>query len=210
MAKVKKVEIKRKPVNESIQIEDTVKYKGEKGYVTGQIDGRYIVAIQGSTYLVDKKDLKEWNKKPDLLTVPHMKFNDKTQALLFEQYVRCGIYYGNVPIKLRDCYVKYSNWNNAAPDQQIKVLVEGNVSFVNKNQIRILEDINDFANEENYVPGVVIDEKTSEAVENILIHAIDYSEAIGDADPVRIVRQTPDGEQEMQTMPRATLRTLSV
>lgn len=210
MTKVKKVELKFKPINESIQIEDTVRYKDKKGYVTGQIGDKYIVAVQGSTYLVDKKDLKEYHKKPDLTTIPHMKFDEKTQALLFEQYVRCGIYYGNVPIKMRDCYVKYSNWNNASSDQQIKVLIEGNVNFIPKSQVKILENLNDFANEENYVSGVIIDEQTLEAIENILIHAIDYSEAVGDADPVRIIRSTPEGEQEMQTMPRATLRTLSV
>lgn len=214
-AKVETVELKlnesvKEPLNESIQIGDTVRLDKEKGYIIGQIEGKWIVQVQGSTHLVEPKQVKEWVKKPELITIPHMKFDEKTQALLLEQYVRCGIYYGNVPIKMRDCYVKYSNWEKAAPNQQIKVLVEGNATFMLKSQVKIYEDLNDFANEDNYVSGVVIDELTQEARENILIHAIDYSDAIGDADPVRIIRKTPDGEQEMQTMPRATLRTLSV
>ena len=214
-SKVESVELKlneslSEPLTESIQIGDTVRLDKEKGYVIGQVEGKWIIQVQGSTHLVDPKEIKEWAKKPDLTTVPHMKFDDKTQALLFEQYVRCGVYSGNVPLKMHNCYVKYSSWEKANPEQQIKVLVEGNNVFMPKSQVRIFEDLNDFANEDNYVPGVIIDEATEDVVENILINAIDYTNAIGDADGVRIIRKDSTGEQEMQTMPRATLRTLSV
>jgi hypothetical protein len=191
-----------------VQIGDAVKLDGKKGFVIGEIGGQVIVQIQGNTQLVDPSKVKE-NKKPDLTTKPHMKFDEKTQALLFEQYVRCAIYLGNVPIKFNDCYVKYSSWNNATDDQQVKVLMEGNKTFMPKHQIRILEDINDFANEDNYVPGVIIDEETETVLDNILINAIDYTEAIGDADPVRVIKGQGEA-QEMQTMPKAMLRTLSV
>ena len=213
-SKVESVELKlneslSEPLTESIQIGDTVRLDKEKGYVIGQVEGKWIIQVQGSTHLVDPKEVKEWAKKPNLTTVPHMKFDDKTQALLFEQYVRCAIYLGNVPIKFNDCYVKYSSWNNATDDQQVKVLMEGNKTFMPKHQIRILEDINDFANEDNYVPGVIIDEETETVLDNILINAIDYTEAIGDADPVRVIKGQGEA-QEMQTMPKAMLRTLSV
>jgi hypothetical protein len=201
-------ELEYKPLNESVQIGDAVKLDGKKGFVIGEIGGQVIVQIQGNTQLVDPSKVKE-NKKPDLTTKPHMKFDEKTQALLFEQYVRCAIYLGNVPIKFNDCYVKYSSWNNATDDQQVKVLMEGNKTFMPKHQIRILEDINDFANEDNYVPGVIIDEETETVLDNILINAIDYTEAIGDADPVRVIKGQGEA-QEMQTMPKAMLRTLSV
>jgi hypothetical protein len=213
--KVEAVELKlnessSKPLNEGIQIGDTVRLDKEKGYVIGQVEGKWIIQVQGNTHLVDPKQVKEWVKKPNLITVPHMKFDEKTQALLFEQFIRCGVYMGNVPVKLNDCYVKYSDWEKASPEQKIKVLIEGNTSFIQKSQIKIFEDINDFANPDNYVPGVIVDETTEEVVENILVHAIDYTDAIGDADPVRIIRKTSDGEQERQTMPRAILRTLTV
>lgn len=201
-------ELEYKSLNESVQIGDAVRLDGQKGFVIGEIGGQVIVQIQGNTQLVDPSKVKE-NKKPDLTTEPHMKFDEKTQALLFEQYVRCAIYLGNVPIKFNDCYVKYSSWNNATDDQQVKVLMEGNKTFMPKHQIRILEDINDFANEDNYVPGVIIDEETETVLDNILINAIDYTEAIGDADPVRVIKDQGEA-QEMQTMPKSMLRTLSV
>jgi dsDNA-specific endonuclease/ATPase MutS2 len=205
-----KIDPEEKRLNENIQILDKVKIGKERGYVTGQIDGKMIVQVQGSTHLVDPKDIKEFNKKPEMTTKPHMKFDEETQKVLFEQFVKCGIYHGNVPIKLSDCYVKYSSWNNAQPDQQIKVLVEGTVSFMPRSQVKILENLNDFANEENYIPGAIIDETTDEVIENILLHVDDYTSAIGDADSVRIIRKNEAGEQEMQTVPKGIVRTLSV
>ena len=201
-------ELEYKPLNEYVQIGDTVKLDGQKGYVIGEFNGQIVVQIQGSTRMVDPSKVKE-NKKPDLTTMPNMKFDEKTQKLLFEQYVKCAIYLGNVPIKFNDCYVKYSSWNDAKDDQNVKVLMEGNKIFMPKNQIRILEDVNDFANEDNYIPGVIIDEETETVLDNILINAEDYTEAIGDADPVRVIRG--QGEtQEPQTLPKAILRTLAV
>jgi hypothetical protein len=200
-----------KPLNEYHQIGDTVRYDKEKAYVIGQVEGKFLVQVQGSTYLVDEKTLKDYyNKKPELTTVPHMKFNEETQKLLFEKYVRCGVYMGNVPVKLTDCFVKYNQWKEAASDQQVKVLIEGNTTFITKSQIKIYEDLNTFANPDNYVPGVIVDESGEGALENILINAIDYSNAIGDADEVEIIRKTPSGEQERQTMPRSSLRTLTI
>lgn len=201
--------IQKESVNEDLQILDKVKYDGQRGYINGQIGGKWIVQIQGSTYLVDPDQLKEYNAKPDVTTKPHMKFDDKTQALLFEQYVKCGIYVGNVPIRLNDCFVKYSDYEKTASEHQLKVLIEGNTIFMPKDRVRILENINDFANPDNYVPGVIVDE-SGEAMESILVNAIDYTQAIGDADPIKIVLKTQEGNQEMQTMPKSKIRTLSV
>jgi len=197
-------------LNENFQILDKVNIDKDKGYIIGQIEGKLLVQVQGCTYLVNPTELKEFNKKTDLTTLPHMKFDEKTQALLFEQYVKCGVFYGNVPIKLSDCYVKYNQWEKALPDQQIKVLIEGNTEFMPKSQVRILESLNDFANPDNYVPGVLIDEATGDALENILVDAIDYTNAIGDADAVKIIKQGLNGEQEMQTAPKSMIRTLAV
>ena len=73
---------KGEQLNEDVQLLDKVLYDKAKGYVIGQLGDKMIVQVQGSTYWVDPKDLKEFAKKPDLTTVPHMKFDEKTQALL--------------------------------------------------------------------------------------------------------------------------------
>jgi hypothetical protein len=197
-------------LNEEVQILDKVILNKERGFVTGEIEGKLIVMVQGSTYLVDPKELKEYDKKPELITVPHMKFDEKTQKLLFEQWVRCGVYHGNVPIKMNECYVKYNLWEAAKEDQNVKVMIEGKAVFMPKSQVKILEDLNDFANEDNYVPGVLIDEATEQVIENILVNAIDYTNAIGDADAIKIIKQTPSGEQEFQSAPKSMIRTLAV
>lgn len=196
-------------INENAQIGDTVYHNKEKGFVIGQIQNKLIIQVQGNTYLADPKDLKEYKSK-EIIIAPHIKFNEKTQKVLFEQYIKCGIYLGNVPIKINDCFVKYNTWNNALPEQQVKVIVDGNSTFVSKSQIKIFENLNDFANEDNYINGVIIDETTEEAIESILLNAIDYTNAIGDVDLVRIIRETPGGDQEMQSVPKAIVRTLSV
>lgn len=211
--KVTNVQLKlnesQESVNETVQIGDTVRLDGEKGFVIGEIDGKVIIQIQGNTKYVDPKKVKEHSAKAKLTTKPHMKFDDNTLKLLFEQYVKCGVFMGNVPVKTRDCYVKYSSWEKANPEQQIKVLVEGSPVFIPKSQIQIFEDLNNFANEEDYVPGVIIDEETETVLENILLNVLDYTQALGDADPVRIVKG--EGEaQELQTLPKSTLRTLAV
>jgi hypothetical protein len=202
--------ITKEKLNEEVQVLDKVIYDKARGYVTGQVDGKMIVMVQGSTYLVDPKELKEFTKKPDSTIVPSMKFDETTQKLLFEQYVRCGVYQGNIPVRLNDCYVRYSQWENAQPDQQIKVLVEGNTIFIPKSQVKILEELNDFANPDNYVPGVLIDQGTGVALENVLINVIDYTNSLGDADSVKIIREIPNGEQEIQTVPKGMIKTLAV
>jgi len=206
----KDIECTSESLNEDAQILDKVRYEKDRGYVIGEIEGKLLVQIQGNTVLVDPKEVKEWNKKPDLITVPHMKFDEETQKLLFEQYVKCGVFSGNIPIKMNDCYVKYNQWEKATSDQQIKVIVEGNATFMPKSQVKILEDLNDFANEDNYVPGVLIDEATGDAIENILVNAVDYTQALGDADAVKIIKKNLSGQQEMQSAPRAMIKTLAV
>jgi hypothetical protein len=201
--------ITREKLNETVQILDKVVYDKARGYVTGQIDGKMIVMVQGSTYLVDPKELKEFNTKPDESVKPHMKFDDKTQKLLFEQYVKCGIYQGNIPVRVTNCFVRFDHWKVAQPDEQIKVLVEGNTVFLEKDQIKIFENVSDFANPDNYVPGVLIDQGTGTAIENVLVNVIDYTNTLGDADSVKIIRETPNGDQEIQTVPKAMVTTLT-
>ena len=191
------------------QIGSTVFLNKEKGSVIGQTsDGDIIVQVQGSTHKVNPKKV-EFEKQELVKAKPQFKFDKKTQKLLFEQYIKCGVYYNNVPLKTTNCYVKFNDYNDANDEQPINVLIEGRSNLMSKSRIRLFEDVNDFANRDSYVEGVIIDEETKEAKENVLINALDYTNAIGDADMVRVIIDR-NGEQEMQSLPAATLKTLSI
>lgn len=204
------IDLKKKLV-ESVNVGDSVSYDGKKGYITGQMgDGKYIVQIQGSTLYVEQDDskLKSWEKKPNTMDVP-WKFDKTTLKALREQYVKCGIFVNSTPVKTNDCFVNYAEWEEAKNDGTVSVLVEGRTSIMSKSNVKILEDINTFANPDNYVKGVIIDEQSGDVIENVLINAIDYSQALGDSNPVKIMRSI-DGTYMVDTMPVARLKTLSV
>ena len=200
-----------KNINEGAQIGDTVTFNGEKGYIVGQTNsGDLIVQVQGSTHLTDPDKVKPIGEKKEILKPP-FEFDKITQQnltikALFEQYVKCGIYLNNTPIKINDCYTKYSDWSNASMDQMVNVLVEGHSNLLPKSQVKILEDANSFANPDNYVPGAIIDEATENVLENVMINVEDFTGAIGDANMVRIIRQ----DSTLDSVPSAILRTLSV
>jgi hypothetical protein len=203
-------------IEECFQIGDTVKIEGEKGFVVGQIGDDLIIQVQGSTHRVAQNSKKLKGEKQEPLKVcPPMKFDKVSQKLLFEQYVKCGIFVGNTPVKIDHCYTKFSDFNNATAEQVVNVIIEGYNNLVTKNQIKIFEDVNDFANPDGYIPGVVIDESSEEVIESVMINAGDYTNALGDTDMVRVIRQGENKEdgfegQSTETMPKAILRTLSV
>lgn len=216
----KKLFLKKKKLQESIHINlkkklnecglgDAVMYKNQKGYVTGENgDGSLIVQIQGRTVDATPDELDLVGKKKKTMDVP-FKFDKVTLKALREQYVKCGIYMNSVPIKINECYVNYDEWDNSRDDQFLNVVIEGRSNMMQKNSIRILENVNDFANPDNYVPGMIVDETTGAGVENVLVNAIDYTHAVGDTDQVRIIRRT-EGNQVPDTVPAAIVKTLSV
>lgn len=198
-----------KQLNEA-QIGDKVLLGKERGYLIGQTsDGQWIVQIQGSTKFAKDKDLKVLRGLAQNVTVkPPINFDEKTQKVLFEQYVKCGIFYKSVPVRTNGCYVKYSDYLKSTAD--INVLIEGVLNILPRDQVRVMENPQDFANPQDYVEGVEIDTQSGEAVDNIMIHAGDYSSSIGDADGVRIIRGM-DGENPVfGTLAKEQIRTLSV
>jgi len=203
----------KKKLNEA-QIGDTVLLDKQKGYIIGQMGDKVLVQVQGSTSCVTPSDVKVLNAKVETQKPPYefdkLTLQNLTTKALFEQFVRCGIYVGNTPVKLNNCYTKYSDWKDSENDKPINVLVEGSLTLLPKSQVRILEDVNDFANLDNYIEGVEIDESTGEAIANVKINAIDYTNALGDADSVRIIRGGKSEEPAVDTVPKATLRTLAV
>lgn len=201
---------KAQKLNESAQIGDKVIYDGKRGYIIGQAtNGDLLVQIQGSSEFVSPKKVKVVGMKAKVMEPP-IKFDEKTQKVLFEQFVRCGIFMRNTPVKLNNCYVKYSQWKNASLEENVNVISDGELNILPKENVKILEDPNQFANPDDYVEGVVVDQTTGDAIENILINAIDYTSAIGDADPVKIIRGPESESPQLETMPKSLLRTLSV
>jgi hypothetical protein len=100
-------------IEESFQIGDAVKLDKEKGFVIGEINGELIIQVQGSTHRVKPNSKKLKGEKLEKVTTePHMKFDKVSQKLLFEQYVKCGIFVGNTPVKIDHCYTKFSDFNN--------------------------------------------------------------------------------------------------
>ncbi|MBW3020772.1 hypothetical protein KY334_05725, partial [Candidatus Woesearchaeota archaeon] len=201
-----------KKLNENAQIGDTVTFDKKKGYVIGQTgDGDLIIQIQGSTEKVKPTKVKAVGKKSVVVTEPPYKFDKNTlQNLttksLFEQYVQCGIFMGNTPVKTNNCYVKFNEWNDAENEKTVSVIVEGSTTLLPKSQIKIFEDVNDFANPDNYVEGSIINEESGEIIENVLINMVDYTQTIGDSDEVRIVRKSK-GKHIVATAPIAILKT---
>ena len=198
----------KKTLNEA-QVGDTVLVNDKKGYITGTQGENYIVQIQGDTVWAKDKDMKILKGTVETIKPP-FNFDEKTQKVLFEQFVKCGIFQGEIPIKTTNCYVKYSKWKSANTDDTLNVMVEGQLNILPKNQIKIFENEQHFANPDDYVEGVIIDPTTEEAVANVLLNAIDYTEAIGDAEMVRVIRDIESENPEIDTIPKSNIRTTSI
>lgn len=188
---------KAQPLNESAQVGDKVTYNGQRGYIIGQaMNGDWLVQVQGSANFVSPKDVKVVGMKAKTMELPY-KFDEKTQKVLFEQLVRCGIFMGNTPVKTSNCYVKYSSWKNAQMNENVGVYSDGNYLQMPKDQVRVFEDPNNFANPQDYVEGTI--DGLDGTPEPILVNSVDFTAAIGDADNVRIIRN-PDGDMQLDTV----------
>jgi len=192
---------KAQPLNEnqSAQVGDKVTYAGKRGYIIGQAqNGDWLVQIQGSSDFVNPKDVKVVGMKAKTMELPY-KFDEKTQKVLFEQFVRCGIFMGRTPVKTTNCYVRYSNWNQAKMNENINVYSDGQMVQMPKEQVQVFEDPNDFANPQDYVEGT-IDGPDGVPIP-ILVNSIDFTAAIGASDNVRIILN-PDGDMQLDNVPR--------
>jgi len=198
----KSVKKKSKTLNENAQIGDTVKLNGDKGYVIGQTsDGDLIVQVQFSTHKVAPGKVKTLGEKKDPLVKPPYTFDDKTlqnltTKALFEKFVSCGIYMGNTPVKLNGCSVKFSDWNNADDEKPIGVIIEGRTTILPKKQIRILEDINTFADPTPYAWGIYTNPHGES--EDVLVNSEEFIGSYADAQGVTIIRNidtTPEAVQ---------------
>jgi hypothetical protein len=197
-------------LNESAQIGDKVTYDGKKGYVIGQsLNGDLLVQVQGSVDFAKPSKVKVMGMKAKAMELP-IKFDEKTQKVLFEQFIRCGIYMGNTPVKTSNCFVKYSQWKDAKINENINVISDGEFNTLPKENVKIFDDPNDFANPQDYVPGVEIDPVTGDAISNVLMHALDFSQSMGagDSTPVRIIRGPESDNPQMDTVSKGVLQWL--
>lgn len=180
----------KKKLNENAQIGDEVVLDGKRGYVTAKINNKLIVSIQGNTKETseDSVTIKHTNT-PDEINMKQMKFDELTQKVLFEQFVRCGIYMNNIPIKTTNCFVNYSSWNKAQLDENVSIIIDNNTCIYPKNQIKIHENINDFANPNNYAKGKILGLN-----ETVLYNITDYNNSIGygTSTQIRIIKLIND------------------
>ncbi len=205
--KFKMIEKKKaQPLNETAQVGDKVTYSGKRGYIIGQAqNGDWLVQIQGSADFVSPKDVKVMGMKAKTMDPP-FKFDEKTQKVLFEKYVRCGIFMGNTPVKTTNCVVKYSHWLNAKVNENVNVYSDGNLTQMQKDNVRVFEDPNDFANPQDYVEGSFVNEMGDN--EDILVNSIDFTAGIGDAGQVQIIRHPESAEPQLETMPKGLIKVL--
>jgi hypothetical protein len=188
---------KTQPLNESAQVGDKVTYNGQRGYIIGQaMNGDWLVQVQGSSNFVNPKDVKVVGMKAKVMEPP-FKFDQKTQKVLFEQLVRCGIFMGNTPVKTMNCYVQYSSWVKAQMNENVSLYSDGELVQMPKEQVRVFEDPNDFANPQDYVEGT-IDGPDGSPVP-VLVNSLDFTAGIGDADNVRIIRN-PEGDMQLDSV----------
>lgn len=179
-------------LNEDAQILDRVTVNGEKGSVIGQLgNGDLLVQVQYSTKQAKPGDVKRLGEKKEVADVPY-KFDPKTlqnltTKALFEQFVKCGIYVGSTPVKLNESYVKYSDYLSATdPESPLNVIIEGDSTVFPKKHIRILENVNDFANPAAFEWGIFTN---SEGVsEDVLVNGEEFMQAYGESHPVTIIR----------------------
>jgi len=208
---------KEKPIEillENAQIGDKVVYKKQRGYVIGETsDGDLIIQIQGSTEFAKQKQVTVLRghvntNKPD---IKQFKFDEKTQKVLFEQFVKASIYVGNTPVKTNNVFVKYLDYKNKGINEELNVMIDGELTPMVKDNIRLQEDPVNFANPEDYIEGVITEEINGQAIKSVLINVLDYTNAIGDADMVRIIYLDKNGEPiEMDNYPKGALKTLSI
>ena len=204
-----KIVQKKKPtsLNESAQVGDKVVYDGKKGYVIGQsLNGDLLVQIQGSVDFAKPDKVKVVGMKAKTMELPY-KFDEKTQKVLFEQFVKCGIYMGRTPVKTSNCFIKYSQWRDADLNENVNVFSDGELTQMPKGNVVVFEDPNQFADPTQFDEGTILDQTSGQVIENILLNVIDYSnnDGMGDAKPVRVIRKPGTPEAYNDVLPKGSL-----
>lgn len=200
-------------IHESLepQVLDKVSYKGKKGQIISITNnGDIILEVAGSTVEAAPSEIKILTNRVDTVPAP-FKFDKSTLKALYEQMVECGIYMNNICISQPNCYVKYSDWQEAKEDDNINILMLNESHVMQKKYVKIHEDINSFANPDDYVAGVEVT-SDGEAVRNVLINIADYMTAEGGNNGIRVLVDTPNETENKKliVLPKDSLKTLTI
>lgn len=180
--------------------------KAPIGYVIAKfpMSDNFIVNIDGHTVECKPSDLHLIHEKPDTIEYP-VKFDKNTLKALCEQFVHCGMFMNENQLTPNDCYTKYSDYMDAGENDNIRIIVEGQATLVNKKYIKITEDINDFVNPADYVAGEEISD-FDEKLRDILFNIKDYNAAVRSTDAVRALIDTPDGDRKLVSLPCSSIK----
>jgi hypothetical protein len=130
---------------------DNVKLSdGRRGQIVYQMaNGDFIVNVAGRTVECAQSSVSMLVDRPDTVEAPY-KFDPNTLKGLFEQYVKCGMFMNGIRMTPDDCKMKYSDYVSTGNEDKVPVLVENQKLFIDRKYMRILEDVNTFANVAEY------------------------------------------------------------
>ena len=176
------------------------------GYVIAKLpmSDNFIVNVGGHTVECKPSELFLTHDKIDTVEYP-VKFDEKTLNALYEQMVHCGMFMNGNRLTPNNCYTKYSEYMNAGDNDNIKIIVEGETTLVNKKYVKITEDVNDFINPGDYVAGEEITD-LGEKLRDILFNIKDYEAAVRSTDSVRVLIDTSDDERKIILLPCGSIR----
>lgn len=195
-------------INESIttkapNLMDFVRFKSNP-HMIGQIifgmpNGDFIINVEGRTIQCKPSEIELVNTKIDTVDAPY-KFDPKTLKGLFEQFVPCGLFMNGNCISPSRCFTKYDEYLAASDDDNIRIMCEGQVSLAQKRYIKITEDINNFANINDYLDGEQVS-STGTVLRKILFNKKDYNNATSETTPIKCLVTDENGEYHFQILP---------
>lgn len=179
---------------------------GQSGQVIAKlpVSGNFIVNVNGHTVEVPEDKVEMINEIPDTLESPY-KFDPKTLKGLFEQHVHCGMFINENQITPNNTFVKYSDYVSANENDEIPIYIDGQRTLANRKYIRVMEEVNDFANINDYIEGEEISAEKS-PLRNILFNFNDYRTAEGSATPVRVLVKNDEGDYSLIYLPAGSIK----
>lgn len=214
------IEPAAKPLNESEEqgkvkfaepnVLDWVSCPAGNGQIIAKlpVTDNFIINVNGRTLEYSKNQVQMLRNRPDTVDCPY-KYDEKTLKGLFEQMVHCGLFMNNNRITPNNCFIKYSEYIAANPEDDVRMIIENEQVFAKKKYIKVTEDVNEFANVNDYVEGVEVT-ATGEILRNILLNLKDFNSANGTSDPVRVLVTLEDGTKTLVNLPANSVRPIQM
>ena len=206
--RLKKINEAASPIPLIPEPNDTVEFKGKRGVVQSvNADGTLTLMVEGMTVDCSPREVKITTNRVDTMKAP-FKYDPKTLAALYEQWIPCGIYQSGVRVTADTCAVNYAEYERKKDYQNVTVINEGARILIPKKNVKLFEDVNSFANIDDYIEGVYLN--GNQASSNILINAVDYSNALAGNEPIRCIVDLESEKPRVVELPKDTVRTLAV